>query len=494
MSPRPEIILTADRTLMSNYHQREFLGFAASAPPNVVPDWFFETLFFPPIKTRDDVPVEAPYGLRKIEAQLMKEGFHVLTLGPDHLRPYIEEAKVLGIHIMDPFGIGPASTTFSRILRTGDPYVSKYFLRLLEKPEVRKAKKKALRIIVGGPGAWQFRYNPEFLNLHGIDCVVDGEAEKVVGDIFNEALKGDELPQFYDVGIRHVPGVEDIPEIRNPSTNGLVEIGRGCIRGCDFCNVTTRPLRWYPYEKVEKEVVVNAAAGVSSTILHAEDVLLYGSKNTIPVREKVLELFRLSKKHTASVVPSHASIAAIVSDPRLVTQASEILLDEKQEMWAAQIGIETGSPQLLKKVMPRKAHPFEPEEWPLIVKKAAALMSDNKLVPAFTLITGLPQETQEDIIKTIELVQDLKDFKSLVVPLFFVPLGRLGSRNWFRVEEMNELHKQLLVKCLEHDIHWAKIIMRSYLRGKWYQPLLSPLYKLFIWLIERKAQSEAILD
>jgi hypothetical protein len=103
------------------------------------------------------------------------------------------------------------------------------------------------------------------------------------------------------------------------------------------------------------------------------------------------------------------------------------------------------------------------------------------------------ESRREDIIKAIELIQDLKDFKSLVVPLFFVRLGRLRSRDWFRVEEMNELHMQLLVKCLEHDIRWAKIIMRSYLRGKWYQPLLSRLCKLFIWLIERKAQSEEIL-
>jgi hypothetical protein len=85
---------------MSNYHHSEFLGFATSAPPNIVPDWLFEALFFPPIKTRDGIPVEAPYRLRKIEAQLMKEGFDVLTADPDHHGPYIEEAKVLAVHTM----------------------------------------------------------------------------------------------------------------------------------------------------------------------------------------------------------------------------------------------------------------------------------------------------------------------------------------------------------------------------------------------------------
>jgi hypothetical protein len=45
-----EILLTADRTLMSDYHGNEFLGFGTCAPPNVIPDKLYEWLFFPPIK------------------------------------------------------------------------------------------------------------------------------------------------------------------------------------------------------------------------------------------------------------------------------------------------------------------------------------------------------------------------------------------------------------------------------------------------------------
>jgi len=74
-----KVLLTADRTLMSNYRNDEFLGFGTTAPPNVVPDWFFQLLFFPPIKTLNGIPIQAPYGLRKIEAQLLNEGFEVLT-------------------------------------------------------------------------------------------------------------------------------------------------------------------------------------------------------------------------------------------------------------------------------------------------------------------------------------------------------------------------------------------------------------------------------
>ena len=488
------IVLTADRTLMSNYHGNEFIGFGSTFPPNVVPDLFFKILFFLPIKTRDGIPIEAPYGLRKIEAQLMKEGLDVLTVDPDHLGSYIREAKVLGVHVMDPFGLGPASSTFARILKTGEPYLAKHFRLLLEKPEVRVAKKRGLRIIVGGPGTWQFKYKLEFLNDYGIDCVVSGEAEKVVGKLFRRALEDKGLPRFYDAGVKDAPSVDEIPEIKNPSINGLIEIGRGCCRRCKFCDVTLRPLRWYPYEKIVKELKVNVGAGIRRGILHAEDVLLYGSKNTVPNREKVLKLHEISKRFLNKVSWSHASMAAVAADPKLVEGVSEILLDGNQEWWGAEMGIETGSPSLMKKTMPAKAHPFNPEKWPEVVKTASGIMTDNNLVPACTLITGLPQETEDDVIKSIELIEDLKGFKSLIVPLFFVPLGRLKDRDWFTFEQMSALHKELLIKCLKHNLYWAKTIMRSYFLGEWYGPLLSPIYKFLVWLVEHKARAEAILD
>ncbi|MEM3004996.1 MAG: radical SAM protein [Candidatus Bathyarchaeia archaeon] len=479
---------------MSNYHGKEFLGFASAAPPNVLPEWLFKMLFFPTVEAPDGVPIQAPYGLRKIEARLLNDGFDVLTVDPEHLSCYLSEAKVLGIYVMDPFGVGPASSTFSRILRTGEPYVAKYFRLLLEKTEVVQAKRRGLRIIVGGPGAWQLKLRQDFVVNHEIDCVVEGEAEGIVGRIFKTAIEGGELPRFCEANVEGWPGLDDIHEIKNPSVNGLIEIGRGCCRGCDFCSTTLKPLRWYPYEKIERELEVNVNSGLREAILHAEDVLLYGSRSVMPQSENVLKLHRLCKEHVVFLSWSHTSMASVAADPQLVKRTAEIILDGEQEWWGAEVGIETASPELAKKIMPAKARPFQAEQWPEVVKNAASIMMENNLVPACTLITGVPQETEADVVRTIELVDDLKDFRSLIVPLFFVPLGRLRNRDWFKFEQMNELHRELLVKCLEHDIYWAKIILRTYFRGRWYRLLLPPLYKIFIWSIERKARSEAILD
>jgi len=109
-------------------------------------------------------------------------------------------------------------------------------------------------------------------------------------------------------------------------------------------------------------------------------------------------------------------------------------------------------------------------------------------VPTCTLITGLPEETEEDVIKTIELIDDLKDFKSLIVPLFFVPLGRLKDEDWFTVERMNDLQRELLIKCLKHDIKWAKVMINSYFKGKRHSKISSFFYRLFIKFVEWKAR------
>jgi len=168
----------------------------------------------------------------------------------------------------------------------------------------------------------------------------------------------------------------------------------------------------------------------------------------------------------------------------LIEKCAEVILNKKQKWWGAEMGIETGSPRLAKKIMPAKAKPFDAEEYPEIVKQAAGIMTDNNLIPACTLITGLPEETDDDVIKTIELVDDLKDFKSLIVPLFFVPMGKLKEKDWFKKEEMSELHKELFIQCMRHDLFWARKIMDGYFQEKSYFQFLKPFYVLFAKLLE----------
>ncbi|MGI8639029.1 MAG: hypothetical protein ACR2MG_03660 [Pyrinomonadaceae bacterium] len=103
-----------------------------------------------------------------------------------------------------------------------------------------------LKVIVGGPGSWQI----EKKNLQdewNIDCIVDGEAEDFILDLFERAVRGESLPRKVE---GKSPRMEDIPTTRNRSTFGVVEVTRGCGRGCQFCSIALRKGRSLPLEHI----------------------------------------------------------------------------------------------------------------------------------------------------------------------------------------------------------------------------------------------------
>jgi radical SAM superfamily enzyme YgiQ (UPF0313 family) len=208
--------------------------------------------------------------------------------------------------------------------------------------------------------------------------------------------------------------------------------------------------------------------------------------------EKIDKLFRLFANHYKRLSWSHTSIAAVAAEPRAAELAGELFLDE-QEWFGVEIGIETGSPALIERSMPAKAKPFEAKEWQDIVCRALGILHDNHIVPACTLIVGLPDERDEDIIATMELMDRIRDFRCMVVPLFFVPLGRLEDSDWFRPEELSEAQIDLLKACLSHGMRWSKELVRGYNKGHFYSPAVNAALVRFVRMIERVAKKRDIL-
>ncbi|MCL4429297.1 MAG: hypothetical protein M1167_00955, partial [Chloroflexi bacterium] len=107
--------------------------------------------------------------------------------------------------------------------------------------------------------------------------------------------------------------------------------------------------------------------------------------------------------------------------------------------------------------------PFEPEEWPQVVINAFQTLSDNNWVPCATLIIGLPDEQEEDIQLTIDLVKKLHSYKSLIVPLFMVSEGGLIDKTKsFQIDAINRKESELFLTCWQHNLDWAKIFLNEY--------------------------------
>jgi radical SAM superfamily enzyme YgiQ (UPF0313 family) len=457
-----KIVLTADRTLMSEYRGGIFLGFSACVPKGLIPDWLYFSLLCPSVPANPDGSAKyAPCGTRKVEAALLEHGFKredVIVAHPEHLDKVVgSETKVLGISETDPLGIAPATSTFTQVFN-GKAYMNLKFRELINHPAVRKHRP---RIIVGGPGAWQLE-NRESRSRLGVDCVVVGEGDKVAGQLFEKAVKGEQLPEVVH---GNVTEVEEIPLIKEATIDGIVEVARGCGRGCEFCVPTLQRYRCLPIKDILKEVEVNIRAG-RRPLLHAEDVLRYKAKGLEVNKEAVIDLFKTVRSYPGvnSVGMSHFALSSIASAPEVVEEISNILGAGEVGGWlSGQTGLETGSPRLIEANMKGKCKPFEPEDWPQVVIDAFETMAKNYWVPCATLIIGLPGETEKDVDLTIDLLDELKQFKSLIVPLFLVSMGAIKDRTEsFTVEKMTPKQAELFMKCWEHNIDWGQTLLQEY--------------------------------
>jgi len=57
---------------------------------------------------------------------------------------------------------------------------------------------------------------------------------------------------------------------------------------------------------------------------------------------------------------------------------------------------------------------------------------------------------------------------------------------------MNELHRELLIKCLKHDFYWIDNLIDLAFAGKWSAKLIRPFYRLFAEIGMYKAKKAGI--
>jgi len=216
-----------------------------------------------------------------------------------------------------------------------------------------------------------------------------------------------------------------------------------------------------------KEVEVNVNAGSKMIFLATEDLFLYKSGGKfIPNREAAVELVRSISEYPGVeyIQPAHASLAPVVYDPVMVEELSHILIEKtrwtpefksmyRERFISVEIGIETGSVRLMKKYMKGKALPYNIKEWPDIVTQAVGIMNDNDWYPLATIMTGLPDETESDILATLELVDELKHCKMFITPILFVPLKDclLYDARRVSLKNLSDLQWDFIASCFRYN-------------------------------------------
>jgi radical SAM superfamily enzyme YgiQ (UPF0313 family) len=483
-----KVVLTASATEMSDYFNNPFVAFVAGFAKGPVPLWVLRKWLYPPAGRDGDGRAKcAPYGLRKIEALLLKNGYkesEVAVVHPADMDVFVgPNTKVVGISSMDPTGMGYVSKTYSSLVGGGEPMNAIEFRELVNHQSIRKYKPK---LIVGGFGSWQLERR-KVSEKYGVDCVIIGGGQEAVLGVFRKAVNGEPLSRV--VRAVNNPDSENIPMIRHSAIHGCVEISRGCGRNCQFCTPTVQKKVDVPLEMVMKEVALTTREGNSHITLVTEDLFLYGAKDTrfVPNKEAVLRLVKRVAAHPGikAIQPSHMSLAPVVCDPDMVREVAEVLIDYnwyfhgKKPIVTSETGIETGSTRLMQKYMAGKMLPYPPEQWKEVVSQAFGILNDNDWYPLATLIVGLPEEKEEDVAETLELMDDLKEYNAFYVPLFFVPLENclLVNKRGAELDLLTKIRWEFLNRCWEYNV---RIWRDTFLEHRFSNPVLYKLVKRMV--------------
>jgi anaerobic magnesium-protoporphyrin IX monomethyl ester cyclase len=335
--------------------------------------------------------------------------------------------------------------------------------------ELAKLAKRVLpgvTIVAGGPhvthldGSWLDAY-PEF------DAVVRGEGEDTMLEIVRRRAAGESLSGIPGTTTRDHrapdrPAIQDLDRLPHNADHLARSIGvdvpdqlryfissRGCPGACTFCNT---PDFW----------------GRRVRFRSVEDVL--GELRTLRARHGLVHVSFRDDTFTAHRPRTIELCRRLIDEgPAFLwdCQSRVNLVDEERLRWMkragchhVQYGIESGSERILKLL--QKDITLDQ------IRHAVALTRAAGLVVSIYLISGVPEETEEDIQATLALIREILPHDGIVAPLAVYPGTKLYEDSkrflgvgddvwvndpraalWVREDEVAQRHYRMLTTELQ---------------------------------------------
>jgi len=481
------IVLAASRAEANEYNDNPFAAFICTFPKKLSGYALREHLNNLPTNP-DGTAQRTIYGLRKVESMLIDEygEENVKVAHYDQLDKFIgKKTKIVGLSTMDPMGLAYVSTTYNSLIGFGGEALNaSEFVKLANHPSIKKYRPT---VIVGGQGCWQIA-EADMQKKLGIDILFEGEGENDLVNVFKKIMKDEVVTDIFHA---KKTNRQSVPLIKHAASYGMVEIMRGCGRGCHFCSPTMRHRHSFSIDHIMKEVEVNIKGGAKSIFTVTEDIFLYKCKeNFVPNTPEVVKLYKTIAKYPGveHILLSHGSFAPVLYDKNLLEELTPILIEKtkwnpqtspgyKKPFISVEMGIETGSVRLMQKHMKGKALPYSVDNWPELVVDAIGKLNDHDWWPLCTIMTGQPDETEEDVLATIDLIDDLRahNAKMFYTPVLFIPLQEavLSGCNRTNLSNLTELQWEVISKCWRNNIDfWApgmqKIVGPVFFFAHWF--------------------------
>ncbi len=458
---RPAVVLVADRTLSADY-KALFEGIFATMQTTKVPELAMRRFVAPPVRT-DGAGRAAtmPVGLRRLEASLITR----LGLSRDEVVCTTPEAigklmgpwvKAVGFSSSDPMGMGMSNTTTTNFW-SGELY-TRYFTRRQLSFLLAQKEKYGFRVIGGGGGAWQWPRYGDDVSKACLDCVYEGYFEDEGVLLFKDAIEGKAISGHV---VSKATGADKICPIRGASAMGIIELSRGCGRGCRFCTIANKKMEHVSHDVILSDLETNVSNGIGAVVSGSEDFFRYGAIGLKPDFEKLRELLVAMKqiKGLSFMQVDHANVTSVaqMTDEQLKEIRRLLTWEKKSKYLWVNMGAESASGHLVAQSCPGKVAPFKADDWEGLLYETAERMTRNDYFGVYSLVLGLPGETGADVVRTLKLVKFLENQNAVVFPVFYEPYlaeeADAGKR--FTLKTMRREHLELYRTC--YEINFRKV-------------------------------------
>jgi len=398
--------------------------------------------FVKTLVTEKASPEVLPTVLRNAEDALWRRGVHPTLIRPSEIQHI--NGDVLVILDWLPLGRAWIDRTF---VKCGE-LVQQEFGRLLRDAKAAKKQHRISHLVLFGITFSQERALVDehvFDNFDMVYCAGGptlGFADAIVRMLEKQLLPRSRFicPNGDSIGMYTMHG---------PSIDGYVSIGIGCWRACSFCSsgggfggITSRPI-----SEIADEASLHARHGKTRVVLKSPDMFNYERTGGPINRRALYSMFDAldNVQGLRHYAPQFMSAVDIAMNPDVLCRmtARQGLYD--WQMLSA-VGLETGSVRIIKKYMKAKTGTLRAEDWPDIVKRCLQITSSIELPMVCYWIYGFPDETSEDHLETVKLMQSIRD-----LPSIFTLSAYQTKNNQRPVMLPPELHEAEIA----HNAHWV---------------------------------------
>ncbi len=248
------------------------------------------------------------------------------------------------------------------------------------------------KIIVGG---CMVEIDPEKLDGIGPDCSWIGPHQlNKVADVVKQTYCGEVIREC---GFSKESKV-GVPKVTDDSLIHIIQICEGCLGACAFCctRFARGPLNSYPISDIvaeAKEAIENGACEIQLT---AQDTAAFGRDSGEKLSTLIKEVANLDGDFRVRVGMMHPK--------NILNDVDEIIdaIKEPKVYNFIHLPIQSGSDKVLKEM--RRGHTIN--QYLEIVNKFKKEIPDLTL--ATDIIVGYPTENDDDFLKTVDLLNEVK--------------------------------------------------------------------------------------